>query len=114
MPWAVVVAQLVEWSLPTPEVHGSNAVIGKISIEHLFTVNNDWKDEIKKKEARNNPLKKTLMSANGCGHLTEGDEVENLLNAPKQWSQFDIKTTFVLWLGQCEPTYIYYKNGPTK
>ena len=36
------------------------------------------------------------MSANGRGHLTEGDEVENLLNAPKQWSQFDIKTTFVL------------------
>ena len=27
--WAVVVAQLVEWSLPTPEVRGSNPVIGK-------------------------------------------------------------------------------------
>ena len=27
---AVVVTQLVEWSLPTPEVHGSNPVIGKI------------------------------------------------------------------------------------
>ena len=25
----VVVAQLVEWSLPTPEVRGSNQVIGK-------------------------------------------------------------------------------------
>ena len=26
---AVVVAQLVEWSLPIPEVRGSNPVIGK-------------------------------------------------------------------------------------
>ena len=31
--WAVVVAQLVEWSLPIPEVRGSNPVIGK----NLFT-----------------------------------------------------------------------------
>ena len=40
--WAVAVAQLVERSLPIPEVHGSNRVIGKklfISIEHLFTIN---------------------------------------------------------------------------
>ena len=28
--WAVVVAQLVEWSLPTPEVRSSNPIIGKI------------------------------------------------------------------------------------
>ena len=28
--WAVVVAQLVERSLPIPEVHGSNPAIGKI------------------------------------------------------------------------------------
>ena len=27
--WAVVVAQLVEWSLLIPEVRGSNPVIGK-------------------------------------------------------------------------------------
>ena len=40
--WAVVVAQLVEQSLPIPEVRGSNPVISKnlfIYIEHLFTVN---------------------------------------------------------------------------
>ena len=37
----VVVAQLVERSLPIPEVRGSNPVIGKnyLYIEHLFTVN---------------------------------------------------------------------------
>ena len=33
-PRAVVVTQWVEWSLPTPEVRGSNTVIGKIYIEH--------------------------------------------------------------------------------
>ena len=40
--WAVVVAQLVERSLPIPEVRGLNPVIGKnlfIYIEHLLTVN---------------------------------------------------------------------------
>ena len=36
---AVVVAQLVEWLPPTPDVCGSNPVIGKIYIEHLFIVN---------------------------------------------------------------------------
>ena len=28
--WAVVVTQLVEWSRPTPEVHGSNPVVGEL------------------------------------------------------------------------------------
>ena len=31
------VAQLLEQLLPLAEVHGSNSVIGKIYIEHLFT-----------------------------------------------------------------------------
>ena len=34
----VVVAQLVEQLLPLLEVRGSNTVIGKINIEHLFTI----------------------------------------------------------------------------
>ena len=33
--WAVVVAQLVEWSLPTPEIRGSNPSIGKCPIVDL-------------------------------------------------------------------------------
>ena len=45
----MVVAQLVERSLPIPEVRGSNPVIGKIYIEHLFTVNSFEKTKIKKK-----------------------------------------------------------------
>ena len=34
---AVVVAQLVEWSRPTPEVNGSNPAIGKRYIECLLS-----------------------------------------------------------------------------
>ena len=46
---AVLVAQLVERSLPIPEVHSSNPVVGKIQIEHLLTVNCIEKTKIKKK-----------------------------------------------------------------
>ena len=46
-------AQLVEQSLAIPEVRGSNPVIGKIYIEHLFPVNCIEKTKIKKKEAGN-------------------------------------------------------------
>ena len=34
--WAVVVAQLVEWSIPIPEVRGSNPVIGKKLILNIY------------------------------------------------------------------------------
>ena len=62
--WAVVVAQLVERSLPIPEVCSSNSVIGK----NLFTLNICllstvyWKDENKEKEAGNGPLKKNIKA----------------------------------------------------
>ena len=45
---AVVVAQLVEQLLPIPEVCGSNPVINKIFIEHMFAVNCIEKTKIKK------------------------------------------------------------------
>ena len=58
------VAQLVERSLPIPEVRGSNQVFGK----NLFILNICllsivyWKDENEEKEAGNGPfLKKRLM-----------------------------------------------------
>ena len=51
----MVVAQLVERSIPTPEIHGSNAVIGKMYMYLLPTVDIE-KDE-KKKEAVNGSLK---------------------------------------------------------
>ena len=44
----MVVAELVERSLLTPEVWGSNPVISQIYIEHLFTVNFIEKTNIKK------------------------------------------------------------------
>ena len=50
------VAQLAERLLLIPEVHGSIPVIGKIYIEHLFTVNCIEKTKIKKKEAGNGPF----------------------------------------------------------
>ena len=34
---ALVVARLLEWLLPISEVRGSNSVIGKIYIQHLYT-----------------------------------------------------------------------------
>ena len=43
-------AQFVEWSLLTPEVHGSNPVIGKLLSDiYLFAVNCIEKMKIKKK-----------------------------------------------------------------
>ena len=53
------VAQLVERSLPISEVRGSNPVIGK-NLYRTFTVNCIEKTKIKKKEAGNGPLKKSL------------------------------------------------------
>ena len=52
--------QLVEQSLPIPEVHALNPVIGKFYIEHLFTVNCIEKTKIKKKVARNGLFKKNI------------------------------------------------------
>ena len=54
----MVVAQLVEWSLPIPEVSGSNPVIGKIYIDHLCTVSCIEKTKIKKNGPGNGQLLK--------------------------------------------------------
>ena len=47
--WAVVVAQLVEQSLPTPEICGSNPGIGKILSTNISTNCLIEKTRIKKK-----------------------------------------------------------------
>ena len=56
-------AQLIERSLPTPVVHGSNPVISKklfiLNIHLLSTVY--WKDENKEKEAVNGPFKNIVQ-----------------------------------------------------
>ena len=51
---------MVERSLPTPEIHGSNPSIGKV-LPTNFKLNR--KDENKEKEAKNVPLK-NLFHAN--------------------------------------------------
>ena len=52
---AVVVAQLVEWSLPTPEVRDSKPIIGKI---YMFNIYSQLyrKDENKRKRGREWPI----------------------------------------------------------
>ena len=54
---AVVVAQLVERWLPTPEIHGSKPDIGNITNVFICQLLSR-KDENKEKEAGNGPLKK--------------------------------------------------------
>ena len=48
----LVVAQLVERTLPTPEVGGSNPIVGKIYTEQLLTINCIEKMKMKKKRSR--------------------------------------------------------------
>ena len=60
MPLAVVVAQLAERSLPTPEIRGSNPNIGNIS-NVFFCQLLSRKDKNKEKEAGKGPLKKHIM-----------------------------------------------------
>ena len=52
----MVEAKLVEQLLLKPEVRDLNPVNGKISIEHLFTVNCVEMTKIKTKKARNGPF----------------------------------------------------------
>ena len=58
--WALVVAQLVERSPPTPEIRGSNSFICKLL--YLFTVDSVEKTKIKKKEAGNGPFFKKRLT----------------------------------------------------
>ena len=51
----MVVAQLVEWSLLTPEIRGLNPVFSKVLCTKLSTNCIIEKSKIKKKEARNGP-----------------------------------------------------------
>ena len=53
---AVVVVQLVERTLPIPEVHALNPVISKLLYGTFVYCQLYWKDENKEKEAGNGPL----------------------------------------------------------
>ena len=60
MSTAVVVAQLAERPLPTPEIRGSNPDIGNKLLRMHICQLLSRKDENKEKEARNGPIKKKL------------------------------------------------------
>ena len=63
-------AQFVERLLPNPDVSGSNPVIGKIYIEHLFTINCIEKTKINKKMQGMAHFKKTeQVSSNRYDYL---------------------------------------------
>ena len=81
--WAVVVAQSVEWSLPIPEVRGSNPVIGK-HLNRTFTVNCIEKTKIKEKEAGNGPFLKD-MSSLGIGSIHLYEKLCSVHSDFKQW-----------------------------
>ena len=63
---AVVVAQLVERSLPLPEVHGSNPVIGKPLYRTFNFCQLHRKDENEAKEAGNGPFFKIVTVSHDC------------------------------------------------
>ena len=54
---AVVVAQLVVRSLPTPDYRGSNTVISYVIVVNSKTF---WKDKIKKKVSGDGPINKII------------------------------------------------------
>ena len=66
---AVIVAQLVERSLPIPEVRNSNPVISKFCIEHLVTVNCIEKTKRKKKRLGMELFLKTSQLNRKCKRL---------------------------------------------
>ena len=59
--WAMVVAELAERSLPTPEILGLNPDIGNILNVFICQLLSR-KDENKEKEAGNGPFKKNRMN----------------------------------------------------
>ena len=73
---AVVVAQLVERSLPIQEVRGSIPVIGKIYIEHLFTCLLSTVLKRRKKEAGNGPL---FNKKNNNYKLVKGYKINSVI-----------------------------------
>ena len=56
--WAVVVAQLAEWSLPIQEVRGSNLVLSKFLFRAFIYFLLYWKDENKERKEAVNDTKK--------------------------------------------------------
>ena len=74
-------AQLIERSLPTPEVHGSNPVIGKPNnIYILYAVNCIEKTKIKKQVAGNSPFLKKWKT-----YLLDLTKLNRISEARSSW-----------------------------
>ena len=65
---AVAVAQLVEWSLPIPEVHSRIQSSAKF-ILNIFYCQLHWKDKNKEKEAENGPVFKKYFNSGDLLHF---------------------------------------------
>ena len=67
----MIVAQLAEQSLPTPELHGLNPVIGKFLCRtFVYRQLWFWQDVNKEKEGGNGPIIKQIrLVATGLDHL---------------------------------------------
>ena len=57
----MIVAQLVEWLVPIPEVGGSNPIISKLYFSHILSTVLK-KTKIKKNEAGNGSFKKWIVT----------------------------------------------------
>ena len=107
-------AQLVERSLPTPEIRGSNPVIGKLlyrTFNCLSTVNCIEKTKIKKKEVGNGPFKKTsfqhgLREQLKSLYWTSPGDLENVQTHEVEYYRQENKQFFLLLLAGPSQTII--------
>ena len=86
----MIVAQLVERLLPTPEVRGLNLVIGKFSIQHYFTVNRLEKTKMKKKEAGKGQYFLRMIGLNSIGPTDKltCHKISKIFDAAYSWQHF--------------------------
>ena len=116
--WEVVVAQLVEKSFPTPEVHGSKPVIGNFFIGYFFVYNQLYlKDENKEKEVGNGPICSVRMTFKRLSHFRVKSPSKDHLNPfvePPSLSSWKRKTSFEIGPPKLmtEPKRTFRRHSP--
>ena len=100
MNWAVVITQLVEWSLPTPEVCGSNPNLSKNLIYHWYIwIDNNGKrgrewPVLKKEDKRHSTSIRSLVQGCICNKLGR-------VNKPS--TTWDTNTRSLIYLASALP-----------
>ena len=96
------VAQLVERSLPIPEVRGSNPVVGKnlIILNIYFLSPVYWKDENKEKEAGDGPFKINILNY-GDAHQKRPFNKLCKINVGLKYASSTLKGTLGLVISCC-------------